>query len=109
MKQIESSKETLKVLIFNTDCNIPGFEVHETFGDYLVFSDEVTFYLSRKTKKNNVRILGSEQPHVRVQVTRDSSKVNVFLMRQKQNHIAPSLGKLLSSVATYLDMLEQWL
>jgi hypothetical protein len=75
---------------------IKGLEVDETFGDYLVFTDEATFYLSRKVKKNNVRVFGTEHPHITVQVIRDSSKVHVFLLCQRQKCVGLSLRKPLS-------------
>jgi hypothetical protein len=47
-------------------------------------------------KKNNVLVFETEHPHVTVQVFRDSSKVNVVLLCQRQECIALSLRKLLS-------------
>ena len=48
--------------------------------DYLnnvVFSDEATFYVSRKVNNHNIRIWGSENPCEVVEKERDSSKINV--------------------------------
>jgi hypothetical protein len=78
---------------------IKGSEADETFGDYLVFSNEINFYLSRKAKKKNVLILGTEQPHVTVQVIRDSSKVNVFCAVSKTKVYSPFFGEATVSVA----------
>jgi hypothetical protein len=51
------------------------FEVYETFGEYLVYSG-ATFHYPQKANNKNVRICGTEQPHVALQViaTRRVSK-----------------------------------
>jgi len=46
-----------------------------------MFSDEVTFHLSGKVNRHNVRIWGTENPHEIVEHVRDSPKLN-FLLRQ---------------------------
>ncbi|XP_031330713.1 uncharacterized protein LOC116161496 [Photinus pyralis] len=51
---------------------------NEDFLDLVVFSDESTFHLSGRVNTHNVRIWGSENPHMMVQVQRDSPKLNVF-------------------------------
>ena len=43
----------------------------------VVFSDEVTFHLSGKVNRHNVRIWGSENPHAVIEHRRESEKVNV--------------------------------
>jgi hypothetical protein len=43
-----------------------------------LISDEVTFHISSKVNRNNIRIWGTKQPHAQIEHQRDSSKVNVF-------------------------------
>ena len=51
---------------------------NETFLKRVCFSDEVTFHVSGKLNKHNVRIWGSENPHASRELQRDSPKVNVW-------------------------------
>jgi hypothetical protein len=44
----------------------------------IIFSDEVTFNLSRRINRHNIRIWGSEKPVAVVEMERESPKVNVF-------------------------------
>jgi hypothetical protein len=82
-------------------------EVDETFGDYLVFSDEATFHLSGKLNKKDVRIEGTEQPHVTVQVICDLPKVNAFCAVSKTKVYGPFFSaEATVTSSTYPDMLE---
>jgi hypothetical protein len=72
------------------------------------FGDEATFHVSGAVNRRNVRIWGSENPHVYVEYQRDSPKVNVFCAISSQKVYGPFFfakgpvtGKL------YLDMLQQ--
>jgi hypothetical protein len=42
----------------------------------IMFTDEATFHVSGKVHRHNVRIWGTENPHVREHI-RDSPKINV--------------------------------
>ena len=44
----------------------------------IIFSDEVTFHLSGKVNRYNVRIWGSENPHATLEDECDSPKLHVF-------------------------------
>ncbi|GFO35890.1 hypothetical protein PoB_006239500 [Plakobranchus ocellatus] len=44
----------------------------------IIFSDEVTFHLSEKMNKHNVRIWGTQNPHATLEFEHNSPKVNVF-------------------------------
>ncbi|CAH2011247.1 unnamed protein product [Acanthoscelides obtectus] len=50
----------------------------DEFANCLVFSDEATFHLSGRVNRHNIRIRGTENPHMIVQPERDSPKLNVF-------------------------------
>ena len=50
----------------------------DNFLKRLLFSDEVTFYVSGKVNKQNVRIWETEKPHRIVENERDSPKTNMF-------------------------------
>lgn len=50
----------------------------ETFLNRICFSDEATFHVSGKLNTHNSRIWGSENPHVTIELHRNSPKVNVW-------------------------------
>ena len=54
------------------------------------FSDESTFHISGKVNRYNVRIWGSQNPHVVVEHQRDSPKVNVWCGSLLDRVIGPS-------------------
>lgn len=60
-------------------------DADEGFLTRVCFSDESTFHVSGLVNRHNVRIWGSENPHVTRELTRDSPKVNVWcgLMHNK--------------------------
>jgi len=78
--------------------------------DYLkrvCFSDEATFHTSGVVNRHNVRIWGSENPHVVFQNEQGSPKVNVWCGLMHNKVIGPSLSNELTiSANVYLDMLE---
>jgi hypothetical protein len=43
-----------------------------------IFSDEATFHINCKVNRHNVRVWGTESPHVTLEHERDSPKVNVL-------------------------------
>jgi hypothetical protein len=84
-----------------------GFDV-EGFADSLIFSGEATFHLSGKVNRRNVRIWGTENPHVAIQHVRDSPKVNVFCTISKKE----VYGSILFAEPTVTGMIylvENWL
>jgi hypothetical protein len=89
---------------------IKQYEVDDTVGDYLIFSDEATFHLAGKVKKKNVYIWATELSHIIVQVICDLPKVNMFFGVSKTKvHDPFSFAEATVSHTTYLDILEQWL
>ena len=79
----------------------------ENYDDLLaniIFSDEVTFCLSGKVNRYNVRIWGSENPHATLEVERDSPKLS------KQTVYGPFIfeGQTVTGWS-YLEMLTNWL
>jgi hypothetical protein len=44
----------------------------------IMFTDEATFHVLGKVRRHNVRIWGTENPHVGREHIRDSPKVNVW-------------------------------
>ena len=64
------------------------FEVDD-FTERLIFSNEATFHVSGKVHRNNVRIWGTENPHVIFEYVRDSSKVKVFCAISKMKVYGP--------------------
>ncbi|GBN90537.1 hypothetical protein AVEN_54331-1 [Araneus ventricosus] len=64
-------------LIFVPECS-KLWKMMMTWGEALIFSDEAAFHLSGKVNRHNVRVWGTELPHVIVEQERDSPKVNVF-------------------------------
>ena len=80
--------------------------------DYLkhvVFSDEATFHTCGKVNRHNVRIWGSEHPHVAIEHERNSPKVNVWCGLMHDRVIGPFFfAEPTISAITYLDMLEHY-
>lgn len=79
------------------------------FLSLVMFSDESTFHVSGKVNRHNVRIWGSENPHVVQEHIRDSPKVNVWCGLMKDMIIGPFffIEPTVTGI-TYLDMLEQY-
>jgi hypothetical protein len=80
------------------------------FANRLTFSDEATFHWSGKVNRHNVRIWGTETPHVAIEHERDSPKVNVFCAISRTRVFGPFLfaEKKVTGI-TYLDMLTECL
>ena len=74
------------------------------------FSDKVTFRVSGAVNHCNIKIWGSENPHVYVEHQRDPPKVNVFcaICGQKVCHSFFFAEETITGM-TYLDMLQLWL
>jgi hypothetical protein len=82
----------------------------DEFAGKLIFSDEATFHLSGKVNRHNVRVWGTELPHVSVQVERDSPKVNVFCAMSQTKLYGPFFfSEQIVTGSIYLDMLQLWL
>ncbi|GBN85451.1 hypothetical protein AVEN_67197-1 [Araneus ventricosus] len=66
-------------------------DVENAYLNRICFSDESTFHVSGMVNRHNVRIWGSENPHVSAQLQRDSPKVNVWcgLMHNKLEEFQP--------------------
>ncbi|PNF39386.1 hypothetical protein B7P43_G13583 [Cryptotermes secundus] len=76
----------------------------------ILFSDETTFYLSGFVNRHNVRIWGSQNPHVYREHIRDSPKLNVWCGLMKDRIIGPFFfGEATAYGSVYLHMLEQFL
>jgi hypothetical protein len=54
-----------------------------------LFSDEATFEVNGKVNRHNVRVWGTENPHVTFEHERDSPKVNVFCAIPKEKVYGP--------------------
>jgi hypothetical protein len=52
----------------------------ETFLSKICFSDEATFHLSGKVNRHSICVWGSENPHTMVKHSRDSLKINFFVL-----------------------------
>ena len=61
----------------------------DNFLEKVQFSDEATFHVRGAVNRHNVRIWGSENPHVYVEHRRDSPKVNVFCAISSQKVYGP--------------------
>jgi hypothetical protein len=86
------------------------FEGNELFTTKIVFSDEVTFHLSRNVNRHNLRILGSNNPDEVIEYTRYSPTLNVFCALSKQNVLGPFFfAERTVTGIVYLDMLEELL
>jgi hypothetical protein len=80
------------------------------FLEKVQFNDEATFHVSGAVNRRNVRIRGSENPHVFVEHQRDSPKVNVFCAISSQKVYGPFFfADETVTGMTYLDMLHLWL
>ena len=82
----------------------------DEFANRLVFSNGATFHLSERVNRHNIRIWGTENPHMTVQHERDSPKLNVFYAISK-NKVYTSFFFHEKTVTgtSYLDMLQLWL
>jgi len=60
----------------------------------IIFNDEVTYHLSGKVNRYNVRLRGSENPRATLEVERDSPKLNVFSAISKQTVCGPFIFEL---------------
>ena len=81
----------------------------EAFLKRVCFSDEVTFHVSEKLNKHNVRIWGSENPHATRELQRDSPKVNVWCRIMCNRIIGPFFFHEASIIAdVYLDLLTEY-
>ena len=68
------------------------------------------FFLSGKVKRHNTRIRGSQNPHVLIEMERDSPIVNVFCAISRRRVFSPFFFMEDSVTGkVYLDMLENWL
>jgi len=71
------------------------------------FSDEATFHISGAVNHRNVRMWGSENPHVYVEHQHDSPKVNVFCAISSQKEYGPFFfAEETITGMTYLDMVQ---
>jgi hypothetical protein len=57
-----------------------------------IFSDDATFHIKGKVNRHNVRVWGTENPHVTLEHERDSPKVNVFCAISKRRFMASSFS-----------------
>jgi hypothetical protein len=57
---------------------LPNVEADENYLRRWIFSDEATFYLSRRVKRYNCRIWRSENPHAIREIETDSANANVW-------------------------------
>jgi hypothetical protein len=85
-------------------------EIDDNLLSKIIFSDEATFHLSGKVNRHNVRIWESENPHVTLEVERDSAKINVFFAVSERTVYGPFIfeGQTVSG-QSYLEMLTNWL
>jgi len=80
---------------------------NDHFLEKVLVSDEVTFHVSSAVNRRNVRIWGSENPHVYVEHQCDSPKVNVFCAVSSQKVYGPFFfAEETITGVTYLDMLQ---
>jgi hypothetical protein len=71
------------------------------------FSDKATFHTSGKVNRHNVRIWGSENPRVILEMERDSPKVNVWWVLMHNKVTGPFFfSESTNSAIVYLDMME---
>jgi hypothetical protein len=77
------------------------FEIDETFGDCLIFSDEAAFHLSGKMNKKNVHIWQTEQLHVTVHIILNLLKGSMLCaVSNTKMHAPSSLLKLVQHTCT---------
>ena len=82
----------------------------DRFTKKLVFSDEATFHVCGKVNHYNVRIWGTENPHVTMEHVRDSPKVNVFCAVFSCKVYGPFFfAEPTVTGINYLDTLQLWL
>jgi hypothetical protein len=55
-------------------------EDDELFTAKIIFSDEATFHLSGDVNRHNLTVWGSNNRHEVIELTRDSPKMNVFVL-----------------------------
>jgi len=80
------------------------------FPEKMQFSDETTFHISSAANRRNVRIWGSENPHIYVEQQRDPPKDNVFCAKSSQKVYGTFFfAEETVNGMTYLDMLQLWL
>jgi hypothetical protein len=95
-------------LQFSTD--FQQRQEEDGFAEKLVFSDEATFHVYGTVNCHNVRIWGTENPHVTVEHVRASPKVNVFCAVASCKVYGPFFfAEPTVTGIIYLDMLQQWL
>ena len=81
----------------------------EKFLNRVCFSDEATFYVSGKINTHNVRIWGSEHPHVTRELHRNSPKVNIWCGMMHNQIIGPFFFNEETITANvYLDLLTEY-
>lgn len=82
---------------------------YDDFAGKLIFSDEAAFHLSENFNSHKVRVWNAELLHVRLQVERNSPKLNVFV-GMLQSYMDPFF--FIVPIVTgriYPDMLQLWL
>ena len=98
-----------KQLAFCEDL-LSRMETDQGLPERVIFSDEVTFFLSGKVNRHNTRIWGSQNLHALIEMERDSPKVNVFCAIFRRCVFGPFFfAKDNVTGKVYLDMLENWL
>ena len=82
----------------------------DNFLPHLIFCGEVTFYISGKVNRHNVRIWELENPQEILEQHRDFSKVNVFgTVSLRKVYGSFFFEENTISGQTYVEMLQQWL
>ena len=77
---------------------------------HVLFSDEATFHTCGLVNRHNSRIWADEQPHIAMELERNTPKVNVWLDLTQQRIYGPFFFAEATITSTsYLDMLEQFL
>ena len=85
-------------------------ETDQGLSERVIFSDEATFFLSRKVNRHSTWILGSQNPHALIEMEYDSPKVNVFCAVSRRRVFGPFFFAEDSVTGKVcLDMLENWL
>lgn len=82
-------------------------EDDDNFLKKIIFTDESTFHVSGVVNRHNVRIWGSENPHVVMEIERDSPKINVWCGLMRDRVIGPFFfHEKTITKEVYLDMLQ---
>ena len=81
-----------KWLAFGEDL-LSRMETDEGLSERVIFSDEATFFLSRKVNRHNTQIWGSQNPHALIEMECDSPKVNVFCAISRNVCLAHSFSR----------------